>query len=126
MAEPKKKILVLEDENMIRHLLRDLLSDQYLIMEGEDGFNVGNVLFSFSPDLIILDLKMPITDGHTVLENIQKFYVDKDKEPPKILVVSSFVNAATKSNFKGLPVSDCLAKPFSIDDLRARIDSLLA
>jgi two-component system KDP operon response regulator KdpE len=122
----KKKILILEDEESIRALIKMGLADNdYTIIEAKDGFSVGATLFEFVPDLIILDLRMARTDGYTVLENIKKFYLEKEKEPPKILIVSAFINEETIEKFKGMPVSDYLSKPFHMENLQKKIADLL-
>ncbi|MFC2140240.1 response regulator transcription factor [Candidatus Auribacterota bacterium] len=123
---PKTKILIVEDEVSIRELIRMGLSKEgYEIAEAGDGFSIGSILFDFIPDLILLDLHMPTADGYTVLENVQKFYLKKKKVPPKILVVSAFIDDTTLPEIKALPASDWLSKPFHIDDLKKKVKNLL-
>jgi len=122
----KKRILICEDETNIRELIKIGLSDDhYELSEIQDGFSIGTTLFKSNPDLIILDLRMPTTDGFTVLENIQKFYLDKDKKPPKILVVSAFIDDSTIPKIQELPATDWLSKPFHLEELREKVKQIL-
>ena len=53
------------------------------------------------------------------------FYIEKKKTPPKILVVSAFIDQNTLPKLKEMPVSDYLSKPFHLDELREKINNLL-
>lgn len=122
-----KKILIIEDEEAIRELMKIGLSNtDYIISERENGFNLSEALFEENPNLIILDLHMATTDGFGVLENIQHYYIDKGKTSPKILIVSAFIDETTLDKIKTLPADDWLSKPFKMEELRSKIDALIA
>lgn len=68
-----KTILIIEDNQAIRGMLRDLLSmSGYAVKEASDGAIGLNVAIRDKVDLIICDLKMPNVDGLTVLEELRK------------------------------------------------------
>lgn len=122
----KKKILIVDDEENIRIWMKEgLMAEGYEIREARDGFNIGSALLDFVPDLIILDLRMGVTDGFTVLENIQRFYVDEGKQRPKVLIVSGFIDKGNKAQFKDMPADDCLGKPFHFEELKRKLTNLL-
>ncbi len=70
-SEYKKKILIADDEESIRQLLRDTLSDYYEIIESKDGEETLNKVFEEYPDLIILDIGLPKINGIEVCKKIK-------------------------------------------------------
>lgn len=68
-----KKILVIEDEAAFQKLIGDQLAkDGYEVIRAEDGKNGLDEAKSKHPDLILLDLKLPVMDGLTVLDELRK------------------------------------------------------
>ena len=61
----QKKILIADDEQSVRQLLKRLLRDNYVILEAEDGAEAVNLASAEQPDLILMDIMMPKTDGIT-------------------------------------------------------------
>ena len=57
------KILVVDDESFFRTVLNDALKDQYEIIEGQNGEEAVSLAKTEKPDLIIMDVEMPIKDG---------------------------------------------------------------
>jgi len=69
-----KKILVVDDDDQIRQLLRDrLIANDYLVHEASNGPQALEFAQKESPDLILLDLKMPGLDGLSVLKQLKEF-----------------------------------------------------
>ncbi len=67
-----KKILIVEDEEIIRNMYSALLSNHgYTVLTASDGVTGLNDAFRHRPDLILLDLKMPHMDGMTMLKNLR-------------------------------------------------------
>lgn len=90
-----KKVLVVEDEEAFRKLIHDqLIKDGYEVLEAEDGKKGYDAALSKHPDLILLDLKLPIMDGLEVLEKIRadgwgssaKIIVLTNLEPDKVIL----------------------------------------
>lgn len=80
-----KKILVVDDEENIRELYRDELVEQgFEVNLAEDGFKALEMLSTFKPDLITLDVKMPGIDGLEVLRRIR----EKDVNIPVLLLTA--------------------------------------
>ena len=69
MNERKQKILIVDDSEMNRSILADMLGEEFEIMEACDGIEAVNVLRSFSTEisLVLLDIVMPKMDGLKVL-----------------------------------------------------------
>lgn len=74
MAKSKKTILVVDDENDIRVLYKELLSKRYKIISAKDGDEGLKLIFSKKPDLVILDIKMPKMNGLEVLRKAKSFF----------------------------------------------------
>lgn len=67
-----KKILIIEDELAYVRLLRDKLSHKYQILDAQDGKKGLAIAVKEKPDLILLDIRMPIMDGMTMLRELRK------------------------------------------------------
>ena len=70
----QKQILIVEDNSINREMLIEILSDEYKVLEAENGQAALEVLANSRDDiaLILLDVMMPVMDGYTFLEKIKK------------------------------------------------------
>ena len=70
LLKQKKQILVVEDNEINRAMLAEILSDDYHVLEAENGQVALDLLKDYrdSVDLILLDLMMPVMDGYTFLD----------------------------------------------------------
>src|SRR5579863_3826471 len=72
---PVKKgtILIMEDQRGFRRVYRDVLEkDGYDVLEGTDGEEGWDIIINKKPDLVLLDLGLPLLDGFQVLEKIRR------------------------------------------------------
>ncbi len=105
-------ILVVEDDSSVQEFTRLVLSDEgYEVMVASNGLIALQQIARRQPNLILLDLWMPVMDGRTFLEAYQKL-------PGYHAPVISF-SAATIKGRPSLPLSviDFLPKPFDLEDL---------
>jgi two-component system LytT family response regulator len=110
----KLKTLIVDDEAPARERLRNLLTGDDLIEligEATDGAEAVESIELLSPDLVLLDIQMPILDGFEVLEALQA--------PPAIIFVTAYDEYAIRA-FE-VNALDYLLKPFSQDRLRKAI-----
>jgi CheY-like chemotaxis protein len=97
-------ILVVDDEKAIRELLcRVLTIAGYEVEEAADGYEALERVARRRPDLILLDLMMPVLDGWTVLDRLRETL-----DPPPVVVVSAYLDrgravAAGASGYIGKP-----------------------
>jgi DNA-binding response OmpR family regulator len=115
------RILIVDDEYSLLKQLQQILENQrYIVETAMDGEDALDKLFETPFDLIILDIMMPKIDGLTALEHARKAGIDT---PVLMLTAKGDV----KDRIKGLDLGadDYLAKPFSLDELLARIRALL-
>lgn len=121
----EKRILVVDDEQaivdtVVRNLQR--LGSQFRFATAFNGFEAGRQLALFGPDLIVLDLMMPGVDGLDVCRQVKG---DPSTQHIKILVVTGYSSERQLQAAREAGADDCLAKPFSGDELRDRVRRLL-
>ena len=117
----KKRILVIEDEAHIADGIRLNLSIQgFEVKIAPDGIAGLELWRSWKPDLIILDIMLPMIDGFSILKTIRK-------EDEKIPVLILSARGDTKDKVKGLKygVDDYLSKPFDLEEFLLRVERLL-
>lgn len=117
------RILVVDDsvEN-VRLLIRILERGGYTELTGTtDPRSVLDRVKESAPDLIILDLHMPHTDGFAVMQEIRALL----QEVPKFLVVTGEVEDEIRSRALARGADDVLSKPFQLDDVPRRVQLLL-
>jgi DNA-binding response OmpR family regulator len=115
------KILIVDDEYPLLHQLKKTLQNQrYIIETAMDGEAALDKLFQCPFDAIILDIMLPKMDGLTVLEQARKAGIDT----PVLMLTAK---GDTEDRIIGLDLGadDYLAKPFSLDELLARVRALL-
>lgn len=114
------KILIVDDSRLIAHVAKTMLTKRghevILAQDGKAGLEAAK---SEQPDIILLDLIMPIMDGYEVCEHLKKD--DSTKEIPIIMVTSK---AEASDKVKGLEMGalDYVAKPFDEGELVARVN----
>lgn len=113
------KVLVVDDEPAIRDVLTALLQDEgYDVVTSSDGRQALDLLAAERPDLIILDIMMPIMDGHEVYRRIRE-RPEWIRKP--VIMMSAAVSPGTAADGVAL----FLRKPFDIDRLVEAIHRLL-
>jgi two-component system, OmpR family, KDP operon response regulator KdpE len=116
MTATSAKVLVIEDDKLIRRLLRaSLPSRGFTVVEAEGGEAGLGVLKSEPVDVIVLDLGLPDVDGLGLLRHIRR-----DFEIP-IVILSYTAAVTTKVEALEGGASDYVTKPFNIDELAARL-----
>ncbi len=118
----EKTILIAEDEPVLRELLTDLLtSHNFKVWSTENGKNViQKLLENFSPDLIILDQKMPDMDGKSCIKKIREM---KLKIP--IVLATGSPDEGKNIDLENFDVERILTKPYSFDQMLSIIQELL-
>jgi CheY-like chemotaxis protein len=107
-------ILAVEDDADLRDLLRFVLEDQgYAVMTAANGLEALARVGESMPDLILLDIRMPVMSGVEFAAEYMERYGDGPKAP--IIVMTAAEHASRRSQELG--ASDFLPKPFSPDEL---------
>ncbi|WP_054949566.1 response regulator transcription factor [Numidum massiliense] len=119
MAE-KERILVVDDEDRIRRLLRMYLErEDYLIEEAADGDTALRMALETDYDLILLDLMLPGMDGIEVCEELRK-----KKATPVIMLTARGEESNRVQGFE-VGADDYVVKPFSPREIAYRVKALL-
>lgn len=84
----QKKILVVEDDELLRNMIVDQLSLNYTILTARDGQEALDQLEPGRPDAIVLDLLLPKVDGFTVLSKLREL-PDKELAHTSVIVVTN-------------------------------------
>ena len=114
------KLLVVEDEKSILKLLRTILTaNKYEVVEASTGAEALSLITSHCPDLILLDLGLPDLDGVEVITRIRAW------SNAPIIVISARSEDADKIRALDAGADDYLTKPFSVEELLARIRTTL-
>ena len=111
------RILVIEDEpRILEFLARGLEAEGFSVLGARDGQEGLRLAEKAACDLVILDLLLPRLDGFSVLESLER----RNPRLP-VLIVSARADVRTKVRGFDLGARDYLTKPFSFDELLARI-----
>lgn len=114
------RLLIAEDDRALQILLRRAMeADGHRVLVANDGQTASDIFASDAPDLIILDLNLPRKDGAEVLKFIRSI---NDEIP--ILILTARSELDTKVRCLDMGADDCMQKPFSLRELRARCRAL--
>lgn len=115
----EKSILVVDDEEVMREFLADVLED-FTVIKAADGDEAIEKLKEKKFDLIITDMKMPRVSGEEVVRFARETYPDA-----KIIVISGYSSLFSVSNTLEYGVCAFLAKPFTIKQIRTEVEKSL-
>jgi CheY-like chemotaxis protein len=126
-----KNILLVDDDNIFNFLNTKLLqasgiaSEIHTAVNGQEALDLLNNYytgFSSLPDVILLDLNMPVMDGFSFLEAFQKLKLPK-KEQVSIIIVTSSEDPKDMARAKQMGITKYLTKPVSRETLLRALDS---
>jgi two-component system, chemotaxis family, chemotaxis protein CheY len=110
----QKRVLVVDDDASIRELLSTALEDDgYEVMPAMNGQDALAVCARWRPDVIVLDLMMPVMDGWTFAKRLR----ETDEIP--IVVLSAATDLARHA--KTIGAADVVGKPFDLDQLLPKV-----
>ncbi|NEP83358.1 MAG: response regulator transcription factor [Okeania sp. SIO3C4] len=113
------KILIVDDDQAIRMLLHRFLTQQeYQVESAEDGKKAFVLFKEFQPDLVVLDINLPDTNGFQLCQEMQGY------NDVLVLMLSSLCDEAAKVLAFQLGADGYLTKPFSLVELNARIRAM--
>jgi two-component system cell cycle response regulator DivK len=118
-----KRILVVEDREDNRQILRDLLaSTDYEIVEAENGVEALAAVAKQRPDLILMDIQLPILDGYEATRRIK---ADPALRSIPIIAVTSYALSGDEEKAREAGCDAYVPKPFSPRQLLAKIREFL-
>jgi CheY-like chemotaxis protein len=120
----KKKVLIVDDEQGIRRLVREILGRNYVVIEAKDGEEAVSLAHEERPDLIIMDLMMPRMDGITACGAIKKDPVTMAIPVVMLTAIAHGLNRKLAENVAA--VDAYMTKPFTSQGLLGTVAQLLA
>lgn len=123
-AEKNARILIVDDSEMNRDMLSDMLSDDYDIVEAADGEEALSILKErvYDIDLVLLDIIMPAVDGFGVLDVMKRYHwIDNT---PVIMISSETSQSYIRKAFE-LGVTDYILRPFDSFIIHKRVSNTL-
>ncbi len=119
----KKRVLIVEDEPLLREVLRDFLSEHFEVSECATGVDAVRLATELHPDVILMDVMMPGMDGITAVKKIRE---SEETRLIPVLMLTAVNSTANRIEAFGLGADDYIAKPFDFDEVLARIKSKLS
>lgn len=116
-----KKILVADDEDILRILIADTLEDDFTVDEAEDGKEALQKIRENDYDLILLDYMMPYMTGLEVLEEVRK-----DGNDTRVLMLTAKAQDADREQAIQKGADYFMSKPFSPMELLELVEKILA
>ena len=118
-----KRILVVEDQDDNLQILRDLLTSAgFDILEAKDGEAGVRTAVAERPDLILMDIQLPVLDGYAATRRIK---ADPPLRAIPIIVVTSYALSGDEDKAREAGCDDYVPKPFSPRQLLAKIRRFL-
>lgn len=112
ISDGPPRVLVVDDNRSFARYLADLLANQSTSIDTEtahDGFDAGRKVLQFSPDIVLLDLKMPGMDGFSVCQQLKD---DEITRHIRIIAMTGYYTPDNEARILTAGAEACLAKPF--------------
>jgi len=122
-GQPASKVLLVDDEDSLRKVMRDLLErDGYVVTEARDGVQALDQVDRVGPDIIVLDLNLPGLDGYGVLSHLRSRPATANIP---VIVLTAKGDEDNEVRVFELGADDFLTKPFRARALSARLEAVL-
>ena len=118
----KEKVLVVDDEENIRRLLRSMLGNKYIVLEAKDGKAAIDIVRSQRPDIILMDIMMPNMDGYTACHTIKR---DPATKMIPVIMVTAVGQELNKKLAQEMGADGYITKPFSSQVLLDTVNRFL-
>ena len=117
-TQSEVRVLVVDDSTTVLRLLVYILGQHYTLDSASDGLQALKCYTEFKPDIIILDMNMPVKSGLEVMEHVRQTVQDHDVQ---IIVLTAQDTKTLKAQAFAAGANDFLAKPFDREELLARV-----
>lgn len=120
----RDRVLIVDDVEINREILKEILQDEYKIMQAGDGEEALQVIEQNQEDIavVLLDLIMPKKDGYEVLEVLKK---NKWLDNMAVLIISGESSVETEARCFDYGISDFIRKPFDNNLVRQRVRNVV-
>ena len=119
-ATRRRRVLIVEDEPALRLSYDRAFRPRYDLVFATNGAEALEQLEQHRPDVAVLDMRLPDTDGIELLRRIRVSYPDLP-----VIITTAYLSIEPQLKVLDLPHSGYIVKPFRLDELGARIDALV-
>lgn len=121
--EPKKKVMIVDDELTIRDLIEFTLEPEFSVIKATSGEEALEKIKEEKPDILILDIMMPKLDGYEVCHRLKS---DKATKEIPIIILTAKHQTPDIRRAVELKADEYITKPFEPDLLRKRIRTIFS
>ena len=118
----RQTIMIVDDTEMNIGILAEALQGNYEVIVAINGLDAIELLKDQKPDLILLDIIMPVMDGYDVLKTIKK---NPELKHIPVILLSAITDSGSKTKGFSLGAVDYVTKPFEIVEVKARVKTQL-
>jgi len=118
MGNEKSLVLIVDDEHVNINILTHILGNDYTICTATDGVSAVGKAKEFLPDLILLDIVMPGTDGYETLIKLKS--LEETKDIP-VIFITGLSHPEEEEKGLALGAADYILKPFSAKIIKLRV-----
>jgi two-component system alkaline phosphatase synthesis response regulator PhoP len=118
----RKKVLIADDEQTIRHMVCRMLGKEYIVLEAEDGETALNIARTEKPDIVLMDFMMPKLDGVGACSIIKS---DSLTEGIPVIIISARGQELDQEYARDMGADGYITKPFGLRDLLETVHRLL-
>ncbi len=115
----RRRVLIVEDEPALRLSYERAFGPKYDLRFASTGAEAMERLGEQPPDVAVLDMRLPDTDGVELLRRIRLTHPDLP-----VIITTAYLSVEPQLKFLDLPHSGYIVKPFRLDELGARIDAV--
>jgi DNA-binding response OmpR family regulator len=119
--DEKPKILIVEDDEIVRKIIAEILVDDYDFDFAEDGEVALKLASERNPDLILLDIMIPKVDGFEVCKRLRK---DPLHNKSIIILLTALTDKDSQKTGYNAGADDYITKPFNPVDIRNKVNSM--
>ena len=118
----KPKILLVEDNNDLRFMVKEELKHDFYVLEASNGMEGYDIILKDKPQLVICDILMPIEDGISMLKRVKE---NNDINSIPIFMLTAKNSDETKIECLSLGAEDYIEKPFSLEFVKWKVKNAL-
>ncbi len=123
---PKKILVVDDDPNIVKLIKLRLEANEYLVSTAGDGEECVAKALSEKPDLILLDLMMPKSDGYSALTGLKEIKAMSGEIPDiPVIILTALGDARVKELLRKEHIEDYVLKPFNAQELLVKVKKAL-
>lgn len=123
MTDTLRRILIAEDDDDARIALKLMLKlSKFDVVEATDGRQAVDSVFSNKPDLVLMDLSLPVIDG---LQATREIRTQPEFQNLPIIFVTGYDQQEAIDRIRASGGTDCINKPIEFDDLKKMIETYL-